>query len=150
MAFEWVADRLPGAPEAEDEERQVGPVIRFMWDHGCVVPLWDTDGPLAEDPDWLAAEVGVSRRLFDDMSAWTADQKDGNLGPEHTMEAERLFARLRAEVPPRFKLVNQESRRAVARRRLLDGLHSRGDQRRVRRESTSGDAHDGRELLGGD
>ena len=52
----WVAHPPPGSAELEegDEERHAGSVIRFMWDHGCVVPLWDVEGPLPEDPEWLA------------------------------------------------------------------------------------------------
>jgi hypothetical protein len=49
----------------------------------------DEGGPLPEDPDWLAAELGV-RRDLDDMSAWTAAEEEANIGSEHTHETERL------------------------------------------------------------
>ncbi len=111
--YRWLANPPPGAPQAEDgdERRVVGSVIRFMWDHGCGVPLWDEDGPLPDDPDWLAAELGVSRTLVGDMAAWVAEEDARTIGPAHTHQAAILFARLRAEVPARFTLLNRESRR---------------------------------------
>jgi hypothetical protein len=107
----WVADPPAGVVEPEDEEQHVaGTVIRFMWDYGCDVPLWDEDGPLLEDPDWLAAELGLSGELVRDLVAWAAHYEDAAGGREHPHEAERLFARLQSEVPARFTLRNRESR----------------------------------------
>jgi hypothetical protein len=108
--YRWVADLPPGSAEPEDEERHVaGSVIRFMWDHGCVVPLWDEEGPLPEDPDWLEAELGLSRDLVDDMAAWAADHDALALGPDHIHQAELLVSRLRREVPAGFTVVDRES-----------------------------------------
>ena len=110
-SFGWVAHPPPGSDEHADDERHVaGLVIRFMWDHGCVVPLWDEEGPLPEDPDWLAAELGLSRELVEDMAAWASDEDALPMDPAHTRAAELLFARLQAEIPARFTLVNRQSR----------------------------------------
>src|SRR4051794_29773461 len=60
----WSADRQlalgRGAERhaATDDDEPVdhtvsGSVIRFMWDYGVRVPLWDAEGLLPEESDWL-------------------------------------------------------------------------------------------------
>jgi hypothetical protein len=62
----WTADRPADADRQEPEDHTVkGPVIRFMWDYGVTVPMWDAEGQLPEEPEWLRTSLGLSDGLID-------------------------------------------------------------------------------------
>ena len=49
--------------------------IRFMWEYGVTVPLWDDEGLMDED------EVPISAVLRADLEAWS-DRLDRSIPPE--------------------------------------------------------------------
>ena len=61
-----------GAPSTgeRDAGRVEGTELRFMWDYGVCVPLWDTEGLLPADPAWLQAQLGLPGDLVADLHAW--------------------------------------------------------------------------------
>src|SRR3954454_7076928 len=73
----WSADPPPGQVAADgdrlDERHVAGTLIRFMCDYGVEMPLWDEDGDLPNDHDWLSRELGLSRELVTDLAAWASD-----------------------------------------------------------------------------
>jgi hypothetical protein len=56
--------------EAEDLYAIDGNEIRFMWDMGVIVPLWDEAGHLSDDPAWLRRALGLSDALIADLWHW--------------------------------------------------------------------------------
>jgi len=94
-------------------------VIEFYPDDTVTMPLWDQDGLLPDDPEWLRQELGLSQELIDDLVAWARDwdqppsRVESEVAawierlPERRVEGHRLFERLEAEVSPRFTLVNR-------------------------------------------
>jgi len=113
----WFAFGPAGYREVGDDDDAYGSVsgtrIRLMCDHGVAMPLWDEDGLLPEDTDWIERELGLSRSLIADLTAWAADwdaqtNESGerqawlDRRTEHEAEAHRLFARLQSEISPRF------------------------------------------------
>ena len=94
-------------------------VIEFYPDDTVTMPLWDQDGLLPDDPEWLRQELGLSQELIDDLVAWARDwdQPPSRVEsevtawierlPERQAEGHRLFGRLQAEVSPRVTLVNR-------------------------------------------
>jgi hypothetical protein len=83
-----------------------GPRIAFFFDYGVTVPLWDEDGLLPDDPEWLQRELGLSRELIADLTAW-AELQDlpGHPTGDDDRERHRLLQRLKHEVAPRFTVV---------------------------------------------
>lgn len=59
-----------GSTEDEEIDHEVGFVIRFMWDYGVTVPLWDAAGLLPEEPERLRAVLGLSGPLIHELSRW--------------------------------------------------------------------------------
>jgi hypothetical protein len=108
----WSADP-PGPHDLPDDDDATvhGDTIRFMWDYGVMVPLWDGRGLLPSDPAWLRAQLGLSASLIDDLMAWGSamGHLDGH-PPLRTAEAfddldrraRGLAVRLQAEVGSRF------------------------------------------------
>lgn len=92
----WSVDPV-GLPGDESDERTVsGSVIRFMWDYGVGVPLWDADGLVPGEPEWLRAQLGLSDWLIVELIRWGGDMEalDGAHGvPESRYEALDLRAR---------------------------------------------------------
>ena len=106
--FGWYAFPPPGHTEDAEGEREPAPVegpeIRMMGEWGVTTPLWDANGPLDEDPDYLSRELGISQQLIADLAAW-GEAWETDLDPaEHNEQGRRLFARLQAEINPRFRV----------------------------------------------
>lgn len=105
----WSAHPLAGVESVAEDPAQVrGDTIRFFWDEGVTVPLWDADGLLPDDPEWLRAALGLSDGLIADLTAWGAAHQQGDRPTCHQTEA--LAARLRAELPPDLRLIDDERR----------------------------------------
>jgi hypothetical protein len=89
----------PGEPIPEPtngDEGLQGNRIRFFWDYGCEVPLWDGRGNLPADPEWLVRELGLSQALIADLLAYVAAQE---LHPTvEGDEEDRLFRRIQDEL----------------------------------------------------
>lgn len=94
----------PPARGADDELdfTVTGDVIRFMWDYGVEVPLWDGDGLVAEEPEWLRRALGLSDPLIEDLSAWGRAMNDLD-GPGGTEQAYRDLDRQARELVPRLQ-----------------------------------------------
>lgn len=110
----WSAERLPKAAEDEPADHTVSGVeIRFMWDFGVRVPLWDDDGLLPEDPAWLRTALGLSDPLIDDLTRWGTDMDALDAAPSRRtteaydaldVRARELAERLRQELGPRLSV----------------------------------------------
>jgi hypothetical protein len=104
--FVWYAHPPPGYTGELDDEGALGPVegthIRMMCEYTVDVPLWDAGGPLPEDPEYLQRELGISPRLTADLVAWANAWETDVDKAEHDAQGHRLFARLQAEISPRF------------------------------------------------
>jgi hypothetical protein len=73
----WSAERPPGA-EDDGPSRDYsvsGPVIRVRWDYGVGVPLWDADGLLPEEPQWLREALRLGDPLIQDLKRWCLDME---------------------------------------------------------------------------
>jgi len=106
FAFEPVSG---ASPQGHDED----PVIRLVRlranEHAG--PFWDDEGHLSDDYEELRRWIGVSRRLFDDVTAWNADfaatlttQRDARWLARHRATQRALSARLRHEVHPGIRV----------------------------------------------
>lgn len=51
-----------------------------MWDYGVRVPLWDEEGLLPDDPDWLRRVLGLSDALIEDLTRWGLDMTEMDSG----------------------------------------------------------------------
>ncbi len=72
----WSAERRATTDQDEPIDRTLsGSVIRFMWDYGVRVPLWDADGLLPEEPEWLRETLGLSDPLIEDLTRWGRDME---------------------------------------------------------------------------
>jgi hypothetical protein len=104
---------VPGTGElvpepTEEDIHLAGTKIAFFWDYGVTVPLWDEEGVLPDDPEWLERELGLSRGLIEDLGAWAAVQdRAGPPGGVDTqdLEEDRLFLRLQEELTPGLDVV---------------------------------------------
>ncbi|MFC7500488.1 hypothetical protein ACFQRR_00430 [Nocardioides sp. GCM10030258] len=88
-----------------------GDVIKFMWDYGVVVPLWDATGLVPEEPAWLREVLGLSDTLINDLTDWGNAMNHVDAKPPLTTEqaladlsrrAKELVDRLQRELGPRF------------------------------------------------
>lgn len=93
----WSADPLPGDQDAEEVPHVPKGSIRFSWDYGVRVPLWDDTGLLPEDPAWLREAFGLDDALVHDLTQWGHDMNALDDDPRlRTMSAyEALDARAR-------------------------------------------------------
>ena len=66
----WSAQRLPIEGDEPADYTVSGSVIRLMWDYGVIVPLWDAEGLLPGEPDWLRETLGLSDPLIEDLTTW--------------------------------------------------------------------------------
>ncbi len=104
----WTAERHPDQDEQPDDYTVTGD-LKFDWDFGVTVPLWDDEGLLPDDPEWLRRALGLSDELIRDMDRWGRDRLRLDLGelpqdmPE-TMDSRALalVERLRQELAGRF------------------------------------------------
>lgn len=99
----WSAHPLDEADRGDDDAPPthvpVGP-IRFMWDYGVRVPLWDDTGLLPEEPAWLRTALGLPDDLVRDLTRWGADMDalDGDPRLRTVQAYAGLDARARALV----------------------------------------------------
>ena len=106
------ADRPAGGPVDEPEDYSVdGRVIRFMWDYGVEIPLWDGGGLMCEEPEWLRKALGLSDQLVEDLRQWGVDMDQHVTTPRRIPEltnenlnvrGRHLADRLQQEVGPPF------------------------------------------------
>ena len=113
----WSAAREDAGDDEEESYDVSGTTIRFMPEDTVSVPLWDGDGLLPEDPEWLHRALGLSPELVRDLAAWggawNAVGRGERLTDEQYVqrfeslddEARRLVDRLRAELPSRYEVV---------------------------------------------
>lgn len=89
-----------------DDEWTVGPRIRVMAEAGGGLPLWDDEGRLPEEPEFLHGYLGLTSELVDDLRSW-ADAIEENsvidMGAV-TDEGERLRERLQRELGDAFEV----------------------------------------------
>lgn len=72
----WSAERRDASDNEEPESYEIsGTVIRFMPEDTVTVPLWDGNGLLPEEPEWLNRALGLNRGLVEDVAAWGYDWK---------------------------------------------------------------------------
>ncbi|MGZ5404644.1 MAG: hypothetical protein ACXWDL_08355 [Nocardioides sp.] len=94
----WSGEQRPSAQAEEPADDSVnGSIVRVMWDYGVRVPLWDAEGLLPDEPDWLRLALGLSDSLIEDLTRWGLDMEDLDAVPiRRTTEAyEALDARTR-------------------------------------------------------
>lgn len=90
-----------------------GDVIKFMWDHGVVIPLWDGNGLVPEEPEWSRKALGLSVALIQDLASWGNAMEFLDAKPPLRTEqavrdlgqrAKELVQRLQQELAPRFSV----------------------------------------------
>lgn len=94
----WSGERSSGAEEHSSADNAVsGDVIRLMWDYSVLVPLWDAEGLLPEEPRWLKEALGLSDSLIEALTSWGKDMNALDGAPRgRTRESyEALDARAR-------------------------------------------------------
>jgi hypothetical protein len=110
----WSAERPSSAHDDEPANYAVsGPIIRVMWDYGVRIPLWDAEGLLPEESEWLREALGLSDPLIDDLRRWGLDMDDLDAAPSRRNEAAyealnvrglELAQRLQREVGSRYSV----------------------------------------------
>ena len=110
----WSADRRALRQEIEPADYSVsGPVLRVMWDYGVRVPLWDAEGLLPDEPDWLRKALGLSDSLIQDLTRWGLDMEELDAVPVRgttdayealDVRARELAERLQQELGPRYSV----------------------------------------------
>lgn len=114
----WSAERPAETDGTEREDHTVkGRVLRLMWDYGVVVPLWDAQGQLPEEPRWLRTTLGLSDELIAALAGWGSEMNllDGagaELSPaewtaryaEANTEGRSLAAQVQRELGSRFEV----------------------------------------------
>jgi hypothetical protein len=107
----WSAGRRLTAEDESADHSVRGPVIRFMWDYGVRIPLWDAEGLLPEEPGWLKATLGLSDPLIDDLTRWGREMEALDAAPRRRTpiayealdaRARVLVERLQRELGSRF------------------------------------------------
>ena len=97
--------------EEEPDHTVHGDELRFFWDYGVRVPLWDSHGLMSDDPAWLREALGLSDALVADLAAWGSAMEHLDAHPELRTEtayddldrqARGLVERLRVELDTRF------------------------------------------------
>jgi hypothetical protein len=111
----WSAERHAGVDDGDEfaDHTVSGSVIRFMWDYGVRVPLWDAEGLLPDDGEWLREVLGLSDPLIEDLTRWGLDMDALDAAPSRTptaayraldARARELVQRLRQEVGSRYSV----------------------------------------------
>lgn len=108
----WSAERRAATHQGEFADHTVsGPVIRFMWDYGVRIPLWDAEGLLPEEGEWLREALRLSDRLIEDLRRWGLDMDAIDATPSGRttkgyealdLRARELVQRLRQELGSRY------------------------------------------------
>ncbi|MDN4173125.1 hypothetical protein QWY28_09245 [Nocardioides sp. SOB77] len=104
--------------DGEPDHTVHGDELRFFWDYGVQVPLWDDHGLLDDDPAWLREALGLGDALVADLAAW--GERMGHLDAHPEMRTEEAYAgldrqaralveRLRAELDARFTVTYEPS-----------------------------------------
>ena len=112
----WSADPPAGA-DVEDGVDEVAHVptgpVRFSWDYGVRVPLWDDTGLLPEDPMWLREALGLDDALVRELAQWGRDMEELDATPRQRSReayvamdarARELVARLRVALSGRHEV----------------------------------------------
>ena len=113
----WSAER-PAATDADEpvDHTVIGSEIRFMWDYGVRIPLWDAEGLLPEESEWLREALGLSDPLIEDLTRWGSDMGALDAAPSRRTtdaykaldaRARELVHRLRQEFGSRFSVKYQ-------------------------------------------
>ena len=86
--------------------------LRFLWDYGVLVPLWESGvGLVPDDDEWLRRALGLPQPLIEDLRAWgeLMEQLDANPGmrtdqayAELDRRARSLVERVREALGPAF------------------------------------------------
>lgn len=108
----WSADRRELPDDKAAEYAVSGSLIRFMWDYGVTVPLWDAQGLLPEEPEELKAALGLSDSLIADLTRWGHDMNALDSAPRASksqyealdVRARTLADRLQRELGPQFTI----------------------------------------------
>lgn len=113
--YYWSAERRPGWEDLPDSYEVAGSTITFLAEDGVSVPLWDDEGVLSDDPEWLATALGLSADLVADLSKWGEDwnrsrlegtpQEQGARLTRLRDEARVLVTRVAEELRPPFTVV---------------------------------------------
>lgn len=111
----WTAEGPTGSAEDDALDFTVEvDSIKFMWDYGVVVPLWDGNGLVPQEPKWLRNALGLSDALIRDLRDWGTDMDHLDTNPplrtenaylELDQRGRVLVDRLRAEVGSRFRVL---------------------------------------------
>lgn len=114
----WSADWRDISEHDEDESYEIsGTTIRFMPEDTVTVLLWDENGLLSEDPEWLNRALGLTHELIEDIAAWGYDWNATRRGERFTAdqheerrvrldaEARLLVEQLRNKMPDTFTVV---------------------------------------------
>jgi hypothetical protein len=123
----WSAERMSDAQEDAPADYSVsGPVLRLMWDYGVWIPLWDAEGLLPEEPEWLRDALCLSERLIDDLGRWGLDMNELDSAAPHRrtrkafaaleVRGRELALRLQEEVGSRYTVEYRPWSRPAARR----------------------------------
>jgi hypothetical protein len=110
----WSAEGQAATDEDVPADHAVsGPLIRFMWDYGVRIPLWDAEGLLPEESEWLREVLGLSDPLIEDLTRWGCDMEALDAAPsrktthaydELDVRARDLVKRLQQELGSRFSV----------------------------------------------
>jgi hypothetical protein len=114
--FDWLAfPHDPDDASAAAGKHAGGAVIRMMPEHGSAMSLWDANGELPDEHDWLHDHLGLSYNLLAEIEAWSSDwgQLHSDSGDVlaalpaelHRARGEALCERIRAEIRPLFTVI---------------------------------------------
>ena len=116
--YYWSAERRPEWDDLPDSYEVAGSTIRFFPEDGVSVPLWDDEGVLNDDPEWLEIVLGLSAGLVADLSKWGNEwnksrfegtpQEQGARLTQLRNEAHALVARVAEDLRPPFTVVLSE------------------------------------------
>lgn len=114
----WSALPAESSDESLEDYTVSGVVIRFMWDYGVSVPLWDREGLLPHEPEWLQRALELSEHLIQALTAWGQDMNNADGTPwnrrskdeweqayrELNARARDLVEWLRRKLAPRYEV----------------------------------------------
>ncbi len=107
----WTGGPPAGVERGDAQGQLVGDTIRFMWDYGVDVPLWDERGLVPDEPAVLRDVLGLDDALADDLRAWGRAMQDLDADPRRgtpkayrdlDRQAKKLAARVGEAVGPGF------------------------------------------------
>lgn len=62
-------------------------------------PLWDDEGHLGDDFDYLHDKLGLDRELYEDLDAWNQAFARGTATEQHGAQGRELWERLASQLP---------------------------------------------------